>query len=91
MNAQGVEGEFSEAAAVEAPTQQGSAPGCSINHNALAAPESALSFPLAQVALLEAHAHCAVLAASSADDATGRVVSKAQAPYAALLMDSWLG
>ncbi len=44
-----------------------------------------------QVALLEAHAHCAVLAASSGDDATGRVVAKAQAPYASLLMDSWLG
>ena len=44
-----------------------------------------------QVALLEAHAHCAVLAAGSTDDATRRVVAKAQAPHASLLMGSWLG
>ncbi|KAL4431040.1 hypothetical protein ABPG75_006296 [Micractinium tetrahymenae] len=46
----------------------------------------------ARVALLEAHAHCAVLAASAADDsATARVVRQAQSPHLQLLLDGWLG
>lgn len=46
-----------------------------------------------RVALLEAHAHCAVLAAAAADpdSATARVVRQAQSPHRALLLDGWLG
>jgi hypothetical protein len=48
----------------------------------------------ARVALLEAHAHCTVLAAAAAaaDGATSaRVVRQAQSPHLRLLLDSWLG
>lgn len=46
-----------------------------------------------RVALLEAHAHCAVLAAGAADpeSATARVVRQAQSPHRALLLGGWLG
>lgn len=47
----------------------------------------------ARVALLEAHAHCAAIAAAAADpdSATARVVRQAQSPHRRLLLDSWLG
>eukprot|EP00887_Chlorella_sp_A99_P005661 scaffold1.g5661.t1 len=52
-----------------------------------------------RVALLEAHAHCTLLAAEAggprqqggADEATRRVVLRAQAPHLPLLMEAWLG
>ncbi len=54
-------------------------------------PEPTVPYLYVKVALLEAHAHCAVLAAGSGDAATRRVVAKAQAPHASRLMDGWLG
>lgn len=47
----------------------------------------------ARVALLEAHAHCAVLAGAAGDPegATARIVRQAQAPHRRLLLDGWLG
>lgn len=46
----------------------------------------------ARVALLGAHAHCAVLASSAAEgSATARVVRQAQSPHLQLLLDGWLG
>lgn len=47
----------------------------------------------ARVALLEAHAHCATLAAAAGDPdgPTARVVRQAQAPHSQLLLDGWMG
>jgi hypothetical protein len=46
----------------------------------------------ARVALLEAHAHCAALAAAGgADDATRAVVVRAQGPFLTLLVECWIG
>lgn len=47
----------------------------------------------ARVALLEAHAHCAALAAAAGDPdgPTARVVRQAQAPHRQLLLDGWMG
>jgi hypothetical protein len=46
----------------------------------------------ARVALLEAHAHCASLAArAGSDSAAARIVRSAQGPHLALLLDGWLG
>ncbi|PRW58658.1 HEAT repeat-containing 5B isoform X2 [Chlorella sorokiniana] len=47
----------------------------------------------ARVALLEAHAHCAALAAAAGDPdgPTARVVRQAQAPHRQLLLEGWMG
>ncbi|KAK9820084.1 hypothetical protein WJX72_005985 [[Myrmecia] bisecta] len=43
----------------------------------------------AKVALLEAHAHCAVFAAACEDDVSRQIVLKSHAPYKRQLVDLW--
>lgn len=46
---------------------------------------------LTRVAMLESHAHCAVLVSKKGDDTTSSIVLRAQGPFFTLLVECWIG